>query len=93
VGIPPGYPYCDIVVSGNWIDEQTLLPAGSFQFHEKDLKLVSEDETGKVLEIPTTRLTGLIDPKSVTMGLSLTGPEPPRFQQTSETRRARQGSM
>ncbi len=71
VGIPIGYPYRNISVTGNWIDRQTLKPTGPFHFTEKDLDLISSGPRGKLFEIPTSRMQHDIDPKSILATLSL----------------------
>lgn len=71
VGIPIGYPYGNISVTGEWIDRKTLRPTGSFHFTEKELQLISSGPRGKLFEIPASRMKHDIDPKSILATLSL----------------------
>lgn len=71
VGIPVGYPYRNISITGNRIDRKTLEPTGPFHLTEKELNLISSGPRGKLFEIPSSCMKHDIDPKSILATLSL----------------------
>ena len=62
VGIPLGYPYRGICVSGSWADPSFVRPPRSFQITEKDLKMIQEDSHGKVFKLPRSKMPRDADP-------------------------------
>lgn len=71
VNIPVGQPYTEILLTGNWINPDSLKKMGAFLFKDKDLNLVSSDEHGKLLEVPMALIEQGIDPKSVVATLTM----------------------
>lgn len=71
VNTPIGQPYNEILLTGNWIDPDSLKKMGAFLFKDKDLSLVSSDEHGKLLEVPIALIEQGIDPKSVVATLTI----------------------
>jgi hypothetical protein len=71
VNIPVGQPYNEILLTGNWINPNSLKKMGAFLFKDKDLNLVSSDEHGKLLEVPMALIEQGIDPKSVVAILTM----------------------
>ncbi|MBI5569402.1 MAG: hypothetical protein HY914_05595 [Desulfomonile tiedjei] len=71
-GIPVGYPYHDICVSGRWTNCRTLKQAGAFRFTEKDMRVVRSYPEGKLFEIPMRPSWKFIDAKSLMVHLTFT---------------------
>lgn len=64
VGVPFGYKYSKILITGSWIDN-SLLPGGSLQFTDSDLQLIGADAHGRLYSVPQSLMRKYIDPLSV----------------------------
>ncbi|MGC8658272.1 MAG: hypothetical protein ACP5U1_04290 [Desulfomonilaceae bacterium] len=79
VAIPVGYPYESISFSGSWIDKTSLLPTGTFRFTDKEIQEISSDANGKLFELPASTNQKYMDPKSLTIDLTVTDNASSRF--------------
>lgn len=71
IALPSGKIYNEILISGNWMDPDSLKQTGAFVFKDKDLNLVASFEKGKILEFPSNLINRGIDAKSIAVTLTV----------------------
>jgi len=71
VRAPVGKDYNTILLTGNWIDPDSMKATGAFLFKEKELNLISSYDDGKIFEVPLALVERGVDPKSVVATLTM----------------------
>ena len=71
MAVPSGKIYNEILISGNWMDPDSLKQIGAFVFKDKDLDLVASFEKGKIFEFPSNLISRGIDAKSIAVTLAV----------------------